>query len=314
MALNPFEQLKNVCVEPRQAFEEICTDILRRVVPGSRRIRVHGGDEGVDSFLGEWGPSGGIEVYQTKFFPDQWSTSQQQQIVKSFERARDSKMYHLTKWFLCVPARLTKNDLRWFDVWREKQAVAIELLDGDDLTERLSRSECREVRLRLIEWGVQGLPRQDRVVFGPGIQLRCISNPRDGICCVCTVFVKNGGNLSARNMRVVIRHSETNCVCFAADQSLWAPGSDGVLNPRTLEAKKPLHPGEEVLALRIPLQRIPTTRFFVEVKISADDCPVEEYRANIIPEQWEEQAVIQLVPRGKEAKDTAGSDGSVKTS
>jgi hypothetical protein len=139
MARNPFEQLQDVVVEPRQAFEDIVTLILKCLFPDSRRVRVFRGDGGIDAFIGTLGEGGEVDVYQVKYFPMTWGASQKDQIRDAYRTARDSKDYDLKKWTLCVPTRLTKEDLRWFDEWRrkqEKQDRSIDLMDGDDLTAR----------------------------------------------------------------------------------------------------------------------------------------------------------------------------------
>jgi hypothetical protein len=63
MARNPFAQLQDVVVEPRQAFEEIITLIVKCLWPNSRRVRVYRGDGGVDSFTGTFGEGGEADVY-----------------------------------------------------------------------------------------------------------------------------------------------------------------------------------------------------------------------------------------------------------
>ena len=67
MARNPFEQLQDVVVEPRQAFEDIVTLLLKCINPNSRRVRVHKGDGGIDGFDGTLGDEGKADVFQIKY-------------------------------------------------------------------------------------------------------------------------------------------------------------------------------------------------------------------------------------------------------
>jgi hypothetical protein len=75
IARNPFEQLQDTVVEPRQAFEDIVTLILKCLYPGSRRVRVYRGDGGIDAFTGTLGNSGEADVYQVKYFVAPWKIS-----------------------------------------------------------------------------------------------------------------------------------------------------------------------------------------------------------------------------------------------
>lgn len=157
MPRNPFEQLQDVAVEPRQAFEDVATLILKCLHPDSRRVRVYRGDGGIDAFTGTLGEGGEADVYQVKYFSVPWGDPQKQQIRDAYRTARESKDYNLKQWVLCVPVRLTKEDLRWFDEWRRKQDRPIELIDGDELTAHVADRRCAQARTKLREWRVIGL-------------------------------------------------------------------------------------------------------------------------------------------------------------
>jgi hypothetical protein len=77
---------------------------------------------------------------------------------------------------------------------------------------------------------------------------------------------------------------------------LWASSTDGCLNPRKIEARKPIHPNEEIPVLQIPFRHVPTTVFSVCVKLSADDLAVREVHANIEPGHWQTQVLIEFPP------------------
>src|SRR5213076_998245 len=84
MARNPFEQIQDVVVEPRQAFEDVVALILKCLHPESRRVRVYRGDGGIDSFTGPLGVGGEADVFQIKYFPSSWEDSQKQQIRDAY--------------------------------------------------------------------------------------------------------------------------------------------------------------------------------------------------------------------------------------
>ena len=176
MALNPFEQLQLLVPEPRQAFEDIAALILRAIVPGSRRVRVYRGDGGVDLYEGNYGADAEVDVYQIKYFPNPWADAQKQQLRDSYRTARNNPDYNLKKWSLCVPVRLTKEDIRWFDEWRRKQDKAIKILDGDDLAAHLQEDRCAAARNQLRDWGVRGLGAS-----GPRFSTRAIVRKPHGV-------------------------------------------------------------------------------------------------------------------------------------
>jgi hypothetical protein len=69
--------------------------------------------------------------------------------------ANESTLFELKEWFLCIPTRPTKDDLRWFDEWKEKQSLKqIDLVDGDDLTRLLEAPLGSRARSKLGQWGV----------------------------------------------------------------------------------------------------------------------------------------------------------------
>jgi hypothetical protein len=89
------------------------------------RIAIYLGDGGVDAYKGDFTKSGELTVYQSKYFTKPWGESQKRQIRASFETAADSKDFNLKEWFLCVPVRLTRQDLAWFHEWKAEQSVLI---------------------------------------------------------------------------------------------------------------------------------------------------------------------------------------------
>ena len=274
MALNPFEQLQQVVTEPRQSFEDIVATILRCTIPGSRRVRVYRGDGGVDVFNGTYGAEGEVDVYQIKYFSAQWEESQKRQIKDSYNTARNNLDYRLKTWFLCVPTRLTKNDIRWFDEWRKDKEI--ELRDGDDLTELLNQEECKQARQQLREWGVGGL-QQAGARFSGSAVIRRSDPARTGLTFEVVVQITNEGDRTARGIRVSIEHSETNCVAGGKNAEQWEQAAnDGTLNPRRLSCRIELHPQEKSAIMLINICE--RTEFPLSIKItiwSEDASPIE---------------------------------------
>jgi restriction endonuclease Mrr len=103
-----------------------------------RRVKVFRGDGGIDGLKGSLAQGSELVIYQGKYFPKPWGDSQKKQIRESFAAVR--KGLRLKEWFLCTPSRATKEDQRWFDTWRKKQApTPIELIDGDKLISMLNQ-------------------------------------------------------------------------------------------------------------------------------------------------------------------------------
>lgn len=270
VARNPFEQLQDVVPEPRQAFEDIVTLILKCLNPNSRRVRVHRGDGGIDAFSGTLGTNGEADVYQIKYFPSPWGDSQKQQIREAYGTARNSNDYQLKKWVLCVPARLPKEDLRWLDEWRSQQERSIELLDGDDLTLHLSEDRCAAARTMLREWGVAG-------VEAGGLQLSACAfirkeAPQSGLTASLYVRIENRGDKSARNIKATVIHAETRCLA-EREQPDWQAAGNGQINPRILRYTGILNPGDCSVIMGILICERSTMPFSIELKLTADDAP-----------------------------------------
>lgn len=270
-------------VEPRQAFEEVVTLILKCIRPSSRRVRVYRGDGGIDSFTGFLGDGGEADVYQVKYFVGQWGDPQKQQIREAHARARQSKDYKLGTWTLCVPVRLTKEDLRWFDEWRSKQDGEIQVMDGDDLSRALLDERCGAARNWLREQGVLGLqsgkPQLQAVAF-----IRQEIYQRTGLTATLILKLENRGDRSAKNIKVVVTHTETNCVANR-EPDAWENCDDGRINPRSMRYGETLNPGDDCVMMSIPLAPATPLPFAVGIKVTADDCPPSMLVCEITEEQ-----------------------------
>jgi hypothetical protein len=271
MARNPFEQLQDVVVEPRQAFEDVISLIIKCIWPNSRRVRVYRGDGGIDSFTGTLGDGGEADVFQVKYFPLAWENSQKQQIRDAYQTARSSKDYELKKWTLCVPVRLTKEDLRWFDEWKRKQDRPIELLDGDELTAYVADERCSSVRTKLREWNVIGV-QSGGPQFNATAFLRREDFSKTGLTAVVVVRLENVGDRSARGIKVTITHAETGCVAYKEQDDWEQSANDGRLNPRMLRYRHVLNPGDHSVIMGIPLCEQSTLPFTISIRLTAEDC------------------------------------------
>lgn len=294
MARNPFEQLQDAVVEPRQAFEDIVTLILRCLYPDSRRVRIYRGDGGIDAFTGTLGDGGEANVYQVKYFPTPWGDSQKQQIRDAYQTARNSGDYNLKQWTLCVPIRLPKEDIRWFDEWRKKQDRTIELMDGDELTGHLANDLCAQARSKLREWGVIGIhgggPQFNATAF-----IRRENYEKSGLTGVVILRLENEGDLSARGIKATVTHAETGCVAYGEHEEWQQASSDGCLNPRVLRYRHTLNPGDHAVIMGIPLCKQSAMPFAISIKLTADDCRPASLHCQITAEQL---ALAEPVPFG----------------
>lgn len=114
----------------REVFAQLVTMCVRSNYAGARAIRPNPGDDGVDTFVGEFGQD--VKVWQAKYFCDGLGDSQQKQIRASFKTCMSSSFAPRVKlWTLCVPCDLSIDEEKWWQMWRAKAArkhpVAIEL-------------------------------------------------------------------------------------------------------------------------------------------------------------------------------------------
>jgi hypothetical protein len=267
MAFNAFEQLVWVVTEPRQAFEDVVAEILISSGRARRRINSSGGDGGVDVCFGPFGKDGAVGVYQAKYFPkSRWTDSQKHQIRESYKTARRCPEFNLSSWYLCVPSRPAKEDVRWFDEWAQPLDVPATLVDGDDLVQFLNEPSSGQARKMLRDWGIVGI-ENDGAIMDAALQVDVVTEAKSGLTHVFKVLLRNSGGHSADELRISINHSETVCVPWQADTRYWVDNGHGTLNPRSLAARESIHPGEDVLAIEIPI--VQTTPFPLAVIVKS---------------------------------------------
>lgn len=100
----------------RAIFAHLVTHCVRSIYPSARQVRPDPGDEGVDTFVGEF--DGSIRVYQAKYFRDGISASQQAQIRESWKSCITSAYFKsIVSWTLCVPIDLSPAEEQWWQRW-----------------------------------------------------------------------------------------------------------------------------------------------------------------------------------------------------
>lgn len=291
MALNPFEQLESLVPEGRQTFEDLVGILLEDCGLIDGRIKVFRGDAGIDSYAGSFAEAELVSVYQCKFFTKPWGESQKRQIRDSFQTANQ---HRLKEWFLVVPVRLTIEDVRWFDEWRSKQSVPIEVIHGDRLTHLLESNAGARTRQRFRDWGVFTVRGGSPVIQA---RVHCVKlDPKTGQTFRLFVWIKNTGDRTAEEIRVRLTHSNTLCVASGHNQSLWDDIGSGGMNPRNLQAKRNLHSGEEICVLQIPLRATTPFPFTITLEVWVRDQGTSRQFLRLEANQLQDRVTLDFHP------------------
>lgn len=105
----------------REVFAQLVTQCVRANHPTARAIRPDPGDEGVDTFVGEFDKD--VRIWQAKYFHDGIGESQQKQIRDSWKACRSSSFKdRVTMWTLCVPCDLSIEEEKWWQGWKAKES------------------------------------------------------------------------------------------------------------------------------------------------------------------------------------------------
>ncbi len=117
----------------REAFENLCQEILKKHFPGKTIVSVNKLDK-TNEFKNL------TVVFLPKFFVDSLTSSRKGQIRKGFNKTieqAEEKNFKIFKWILCVPYKLTQTELQWWAQWKYKNFdqynIDIELFDGDKI-------------------------------------------------------------------------------------------------------------------------------------------------------------------------------------
>lgn len=99
-------------------FSSLCSRILMKIEPDAKPIDGVGGDEGIDTIIGEF--NGKCQVFQHKYFVEKIGPVQRTQIEKSLVTAISH--HQVTKWILNLPKDLNPSELKWFQKLKQKYA------------------------------------------------------------------------------------------------------------------------------------------------------------------------------------------------
>ncbi|MCG6154107.1 hypothetical protein [Leptospira bandrabouensis] len=121
----------------RYAFELLVKDLLNSENGPIRSVALNQGDNGIECYLGSLDDKS--IIFQCKYFPEQINKSQQNQIRESFNRIKNNKDLKCEKWILCIPKDLNFDENAWFDTWKSKQTIPIELYDESFLRHLLNK-------------------------------------------------------------------------------------------------------------------------------------------------------------------------------
>lgn len=132
----------------RSVFAELVTQCARTQYPSARPVRPDPGDEGVDTYVGEF--DGDLRVYQSKFFCDGVSASQQTQVRSSWKTCTTSAaISKVVLWTLCIPIELSVPETQWWQRWKKKESerlgIQIELWTKTDFVSFSARDELAPV-------------------------------------------------------------------------------------------------------------------------------------------------------------------------
>src|ERR1035437_10132609 len=295
--MNAFEELQHRQVEPHHAFEETCATIIKATVADTRRVRVHQGDGGVDVGKGSWGDFGDLTVYQIKYFPNGIGESQKRQIKESYRTAHDSALFKLGKWILCLPIRLSKKELDWFDSWAREQDKPIELLDGDDLSDLLQQKECGAARQLLRDYGVVRHSKASSLLR-PEIRAYRLNEEKTSLSYALHLSVTNHGDRTARNVAISVKYTDCQRVERPHDDSWWEAVPQGPLrlvpfNPRHLRGIRPINNGEaaNLFDITYPQEVVPPIN--VTFEITAEDEPKRVWKIVITGEDIDSGSIVK---------------------
>lgn len=124
-----FKKLKELYTNEgaRYAFELIIKDLLNSELGIVRSVSLYPGDNGIECYQGNLEEK--TVIFQCKYFPDLIENSQKDQIRDSFNKISKNTNLKCEKWILCLPKDLNYEENIWFDQWRKKQSIPIELYD-----------------------------------------------------------------------------------------------------------------------------------------------------------------------------------------
>ncbi len=117
-------------------FSEMCNQLIKAEYPNSNPVEGSGGDEGIDSFIGDF--DGLIKIFQYKFFLKPIRNPQQNQIKQSLLTAKEK--HSLTEWVLVIPRNFTPREIRLFNqLQRDNPTIKIDYIGATELRNLLNK-------------------------------------------------------------------------------------------------------------------------------------------------------------------------------
>lgn len=118
-----FRQISGPKGSKADNFALMCTCLILAECPEATPVEGKGGDEGLDTYIGEIG--GELKVFQFKYFCDRIRKSQKVQIKNSLKTA--VRHHHLLSWTLVLPIEMNLTEQRWFrELCKEHAPVQME--------------------------------------------------------------------------------------------------------------------------------------------------------------------------------------------
>ena len=142
----------------RSVFAELVTQSVRSIYPSARAVRPDPGDEGLDTFVGEFDDD--MRVYQSKYFCDGVGKSQQAQVRESWNTCINSSYFsRVVLWTLCIPIEMSVPELNWWFGWRKRESqkhnCRIELFSKTDFVSYFGRPDLAPIFEIALQRGVR---------------------------------------------------------------------------------------------------------------------------------------------------------------
>ncbi|WP_338684001.1 hypothetical protein QD712_26015 [Streptomyces acidiscabies] len=119
-----FFKIKTGSVDGARAhFEEMVQDIVGIIHPDLSTLEANPGDWGIDAYVGSL-IDGQVDVWQSKYFIDEFGKSQQAQVRDAYDQAvacAEREGYSLSTWTLCMPRNLDGPNEKWWTDWKKKK-------------------------------------------------------------------------------------------------------------------------------------------------------------------------------------------------
>lgn len=169
----------------QKKFSELCDQLIKAEYPQSKPIEGSGGDEGIDSFIGNFDEI--IKVFQYKFFIKTIGNVQKSQIKKSLSVVKEK--HKVNEWILVIPRNFTTREARFFlQIQKDNADIKIDYLGATELKNLLYKyKNIREIYFKedkiLKELESQG-KKTDEIfnIFKEEVSIGKLYNTRWTIC------------------------------------------------------------------------------------------------------------------------------------